>query len=122
MRLRLVSTLLFKNQRTMQPEFMYPAVAAGDVDVISAYTSDGRVAQYDLATIADDRSAIPPYDAIVLISPKRATDTALIEALRPLLGKIKVESMREANLRVSGDKAEQPQDVAKWLWEKIKAP
>ena len=30
----------------MQPEFMYPAVAAGEVDVISAYTSDGRIAQH----------------------------------------------------------------------------
>ena len=117
--LRATYGLLFKDQRTMQPEFMYPAVAAGDVDVISAYTSDGRVAQYDLATIADDRNAIPPYDAIILISPKRANDTALLEALRPLLGKINVETMREANLRVSGDKAEQPHDVAKWLWEKI---
>ena len=28
----------------MQPEFMYQAVVAGDVDVISAYTSDGQIA------------------------------------------------------------------------------
>ena len=117
--LRATYGLLFKEQRTMQPEFMYPAVAAGDVDVISAYTSDGRVAQYDLATITDDRHAIPPYDAIILISPKRANDAALIDAVRPLIGKISVELMREANLRVSGDKAEQPQEAAKWLWEKM---
>ena len=44
--------LAFRAQRQMQPEFMYPAVAAREVDVISAYTSDGRVAQFDLA---DDR-------------------------------------------------------------------
>jgi osmoprotectant transport system permease protein len=120
--LRATYGLQFKDQKTMQPEFMYPAIAAGDVDVISAYTSDGRVAQYDLATIADDRHAIPPYDAIILISPKRANDAKLIEAVKPLLGKISVERMREANLRVSGDKAEQPQAVAQWLWEQIKAP
>jgi osmoprotectant transport system permease protein len=117
--LRATYGLLFKEQKTMQPEFMYPAIAAGDVDVISAYTSDGRVKQYDLATIADHRNAIPPYDAIILISPKRANDTALIEAVKPLIGKISVELMREANLRAGGDKAEQPQEVAKWLLEKI---
>lgn len=117
--LRATYGLLFKSQRTMQPEFMYPAVAGGDVDVISAYTSDGRVTQYDLATIADDRQAIPPYDAIILISPKRANDTALLNAIKPLIGKINVETMREANMRVSGDKSEQPEAVAKWLWEKI---
>src|SRR4029079_4801183 len=80
--LRAAYGLQFKAEKTMQPEFMYPAVAAGDVDVISAYTSDGRIAQYDLATVADDRHAIPPYDAIVLISPKRANDTALIDAVK----------------------------------------
>ena len=117
--LRATYGLLFKEQKTMQPEFMYPAVAAGDVDVISAYTSDGRVKQYDLATIADDRNAIPPYDAIILISPKRANDAALIEAVKPLVGKINVELMREANARAAGDKAEQPQAVAQWLWQQI---
>ena len=32
--------LQFRSQRQMQPEFMYKAVADGEVDVISAYTSD----------------------------------------------------------------------------------
>ena len=56
----------------MQAEFMYPAAAAGEVDVISAYTSDGRIAEFDLAVLDDPRQAIPPYDAILLVSPKRA--------------------------------------------------
>ena len=51
--------LSFASQRQMQPEFMYPAVAAGDVDVISAYTSDGRVAQFDLKILDDPKRAIP---------------------------------------------------------------
>src|ERR1700681_1698005 len=49
--------LAFRAQRQMQPEFMYPAVAAGDVDVISAYTSEGRVAQYDLVLLDDLKHA-----------------------------------------------------------------
>ena len=36
----------------MQPEFMYPA-AGKEVDVISAYTSDGRIARYDLVVLED---------------------------------------------------------------------
>ena len=31
----------FREQRQMQPEFMYAAVAHGEVDVIAGYTSDG---------------------------------------------------------------------------------
>jgi osmoprotectant transport system permease protein len=68
----------------------------------------------------DPKHAIPPYDAIVLIAPKRAGDQALRAALQPLLGKIDISVMREANLRAAGgDGASSPDTVARWLWEKI---
>ena len=53
----------------------------------------------------DPKRAIPPYDAIVLLAPKRAGDAALKAALAPLLGKIDIASMREANLRAAGNDA-----------------
>jgi osmoprotectant transport system permease protein len=112
--------LKFRAQRQMQPDFMYAAVASGEVDVIAGYTSDGLIAKYDLAVLDDPRHAIPPYDAIVLLSPKRAGDQALRAALAPLLGKIDIAAMREANLRAAdGDGASSPSAVARWLWEKI---
>jgi osmoprotectant transport system permease protein len=112
--------LAFRQERTMQPEFMYPAAANGNVDVISAYTSDGRIAQYDLVVIPDDRHAIPSYDAILLVAAKRANDKALLDALRPLIGAIDVDTMRAANLRANGSGADAaPAVVARWLWEKV---
>jgi osmoprotectant transport system permease protein len=113
--------LNFAKQRTMQPDFMYQAARAGDADVVSAYTSDGRIAQFDLAVLDDPKHAIPPYDAILLLSPKRANDAALIAALEPLVGAIPVELMRAANLRASGGAGTAlPSAVAAWLWEQIK--
>jgi osmoprotectant transport system permease protein len=112
--------LSFRAQRQMQPDFMYAAVASGEVDVIAGYTSDGLIAKYDLVVLEDSSHAIPPYDAIVLLSPKRANDQALQAALAPLLGKIDISSMREANLRAAGgDGASSPDAVARWLWDKI---
>jgi osmoprotectant transport system permease protein len=112
--------LAFRAQRQMQPDFMYAAVASGEVDVIAGYTSDGLIAKYDLVVLDDPRHAIPPYDAIVLLAPKRADDQALRAALAPLLGKIDIAAMREANLRAAGgDGASSPDAVARWLWEKI---
>ena len=68
----------------------------------------------------DPKAAIPPYDAVVLIAPKRAGDTKLRDALQPLLGKIDIATMREANLRASnGNGTSSPDAVARWLWEKI---
>jgi osmoprotectant transport system permease protein len=118
--LRQAYRLSFRAQRQMQPDFMYAAVASGEVDVIAGYTSDGLIMKYDLVVLNDPRHAIPPYDAIVLLAPKRAGDQALRGALAPLLGKIDIAAMREANLRAAGgDGASSPDAVARWLWEKI---
>jgi osmoprotectant transport system permease protein len=115
--LRSAYGLAFREQRQMQAEFMYPAAAAGEVDVITAYTSDGRVAGHDLLILDDPRHAIPPYDAVLLVSPRRAEDRALIDALRPLLDRIDAKSMRAANLRASG--ASSADAAARWLWQQI---
>jgi osmoprotectant transport system permease protein len=111
--------LAFKTRRQMQPDFMYAAAASGEVDVIAGYTSDGLIAKYDLKVLDDDRHAIPPYDAVLLLAPKRSADTALRDALAPLLDRIDIADMREANLRAAGnDAASSPSAVARWLWDK----
>jgi osmoprotectant transport system permease protein len=100
---------------------MYAAVDSGEVDVIAGYTSDGLIAKYDLVVLDDTKAAIPPYDAVLLIAPKRADDQALRQALQPLLGRIDIAAMREANLRAAGgDSNGSPDAVARWLWEKTK--
>lgn len=110
----------FASERQMQAEFMYEAAAAGDVDVIAAFTSDGRLAQYDMVTLTDPKHALPPYDAIVLLAPKRANDRAMRNALDPLIGAINVQLMREANRRtIGGGEEASPPLVAQWLWQAI---
>jgi osmoprotectant transport system permease protein len=116
--LRSAYGLNFRKQRQMQPEFMYRAVSQGEVDVIAAYTSDGQIATYDLAVLADLKHAIPSYDAILLVSPKRAKDDKLLAALKPLVGSIDVETMREANARASNE-TDTPDSAARWLWEHV---
>jgi osmoprotectant transport system permease protein len=95
--------LSFRDRREYQSTFMYRAVADGAVDVISAFSSDGRIAALDLVVIEDDREAIPPYDAVLLVAPARANDAAFLASLRPLVNAIPVETMREASLMVDRD-------------------
>lgn len=95
--------LRFRTQRSYQPTFMYRALMGGDVDVISAFSSDGRIAADKLVVLSDPKGAIPPYDAVVLIAPRRAGDARLREALAPLIGRIPVEAMRAANFSVDRD-------------------
>jgi osmoprotectant transport system permease protein len=98
--LRSAYALNFRAERSYSPTFMYRALAAGDVDVISAFSSDGRIVAQDLLVLDDPRHAIPAYDALILISPRRSADPVLRRALAPLIGAIPVERMREANLMV----------------------
>jgi osmoprotectant transport system permease protein len=109
--------LAFREERQMQPEFMYRA-AGREVDVIAAYTSDGRVLANDLVILDDPRHAVPPYDAVLLVSPRRAQDAAFLAALRPLVGAIDLALMREANLKADGGTA--PAEIARWLSDKIR--
>ena len=113
--------LAFSEQRQYQSTFMYRAVANGEVDVISAFSSDGRIAAYDLVVLEDPKQVILPYDAIVLLSPRRAGDETLRRALAPLLGAVPIELMREANQRVDRDDNKQsPAQAAQWLANKAK--
>ena len=92
--------LQFARSRNFAPTFMYNALQSGEADVISAYTSDGRIAADKLVVLADPKGALPSYDAILLLSPRIAGDAGVAKALEPLIGAISVEAMREANLAV----------------------
>ena len=95
---------------------MYRALESGRADVISAFSSDGRIAADKLTVLADPRHAIPGYDAIVLVAPAHRGDTRFLDALRPLIGRIPVAAMREANYRVDRDRDKQsPEAAARWL-------
>jgi osmoprotectant transport system permease protein len=112
--------LRFRARRNYQPTFMYRALMGGEADVISAFSSDGRIAADRLVVLSDPKGAIPPYDAVVLVSPKRAHDGRLLAALRPLIGKIPVEAMREANYSVDRDRDKQtPAQAAAALGRKL---
>ena len=112
--------LRFRNRRQMDSTFMYGALVNGDVDVISAFSSDGRIARFDLLVLEDPKQALPPYDAVLLASPRRAEDQDLRRALSPIIGRIDVELMQQTNLRADRDEdKETPAQAARWLWEQI---
>ena len=93
--------LSFNTERSMDPSLMYGAARHGEVDVISAFSTDGRIDAYDLVVLSDDRGAIPPYDAVVLASGRLArTRPEIVHALRALAGTIDAGRMRAINRAV----------------------
>jgi osmoprotectant transport system permease protein len=113
--------LRFGKTRNFAPTFMYNALASGEADVISAYTSDGRIAADKLVVLADPKGALPSYDALLLLSPRIADDPGIATALQPLIGAISVEAMREANFAVDREDADKltPQQAAQALAKRV---
>ncbi len=105
--------LRFAAERSMDPSLMYQAVAAGDVDVASAFSTDGRIAAFDLRVLDDDRGAIPPYDAVVLASARLVREEPrVVAALASLEHAIDADTMRRMNAAVDHD-GRSPDDVAR---------
>lgn len=103
----------FTDKKSLDPNVMYEAVKQGDVDVIPAFTTDGRIERFNLAITEDDLGFFPKYDAVPIIRQETLElYPELEEALRGLAGKISVEDMQKMNARVDID-AETPENVAR---------
>ncbi|MEE4153557.1 MAG: ABC transporter permease/substrate-binding protein [Erythrobacter sp.] len=113
--------LRFGEQRNFTTTFMYNALRSGEADVISAYTSDGRIAADNLVVLEDPLGAFPSYDAMIMLSPRVADDERLQAALEPLIGAIPAEAMREANYAVDREDSGKltPRAAASQLSERI---
>ena len=112
--------LKFRATRAYAPTFMYAALGSGDADVISAFSSDGRIAADGLTVLGDPAHALPGYGALVLLGQKAAGASRITAALSPLIGKIPVATMQRANLMVDGQKLS-PDAAAAWLDKQVGA-
>jgi len=107
--------LRFAEQRSMDPALMYGAVEQGEVDAISAFSTDGRIAAFGLRLLADDLAVIPPYDAIVLASADfQRRRPELVAAVAALAGTIDAATMQRMNRAVDQD-GKSPAEVAAGL-------
>jgi osmoprotectant transport system permease protein len=117
--LRRAYGLHFARHVTFDPALLYEALVRREVDVISAFSSDGRIAAYDLVVLEDPLGALPPYDAMILLGRRVASDRRLACALAGL--HVDVEQMRHANAIVDRD-GKSPREAAGWLLTQLPAP
>ncbi len=118
-RLRRLYGLESLTTRPMQPIYMFDAVKNEQVDVVTAYTTDGRLAEGGLILLDDPKQGFPPYDAILLVSPSASANAALLEVLSGLVNRIDDTTMARANLRVETG-GESPRQAAQWLLARIR--
>ncbi|MCY4266102.1 MAG: ABC transporter permease/substrate-binding protein [Gammaproteobacteria bacterium] len=97
LKLRDTYAIDFAEKLTFDTSLLYSAINERQVDLISAYTTDGRVAAYNLVLLDDPLSALPPYDAFLAASERAMSQPLFVEIMNRLNGKISDQVMREAN-------------------------
>jgi osmoprotectant transport system permease protein len=97
--------LNFKKIHAMDASLMYPAIMKNEVDVINAFTTDGRIPVYHLSILQDDKQAFPSYEAAPLIREDvLKAHPELLPILEKLSGQISTPEMEALNKEVDIDK------------------
>jgi osmoprotectant transport system permease protein len=108
--------LKFRDIKQMDVSLIYGALEQNQVQVICAYSSDGRLSAKDILVLEDDAHVLPSYDAILLYSRKGAANAALRKSLAPLTQqRLDDDTMRAANLSIDvgvGAKRKTPREAA----------
>ena len=99
---------------------MYKAVREKEVDVISGYSTDGRIKAFNLTILEDNRHAFPPYHCTPIIRSEAAKRyPQAVDVLNLLAGKINDSTMTALNYQVDYLK-KAPVQVAKEFLESLK--
>ena len=103
----------FKSIKQFQPALLYEAIDHHHVDVIMAFSTDGKLLQYHLRLLEDDKHLFPPYDAAPVVRADiLQKHPELVPLLQSLSGKIDGKKMQEMNYEVDVQKRT-PAEVAR---------
>ncbi len=101
----------FAKEMPMDQGLTYEALRNGELDVNSSYSTDGRIAKYNLFNLEDDMNFFPPYYVTPILRMDYAdAHSELIELLNKLAGNFNEEEMQQINLRI--DEGEDARKVA----------
>jgi osmoprotectant transport system permease protein len=107
------------NPKVVNDAVMYKAAYEGELDLISGYSTDGRIKAFDLYVLEDDKKIFPPYFAAPIIKTKTLEKfPELEEILNILAGKFNDSIMTDLNYK-SDYLHQTPEKIAKDFLIKI---
>lgn len=102
----------FGDKNNIDPDLQYTAAQDGQIDIITAFSTDARIAQYGLVALEDDKNFFPPYYAAPIIRQEVLdANPGLADTINELAGILSDSKMMELNAQVNIEK-KQPKDVA----------
>jgi osmoprotectant transport system permease protein len=99
--------LPFDNLRGLDHALVYDALKNGTLDVTDIYSTDAKIATYDLKLLKDDLHFFPTYNAVILYrADLEARAPEVVHSMLKLEYKIDDRAMTELNLRVQNGESE----------------
>ena len=97
---------------------IYQATGNGDCEFGEVYTTDGRIVQFDLTVLEDDKNFFPKYNPAPTVREEFLTEyPEIADVFAPVSAALDAEAMTAMNAAVDVD-GEDPADVARdWLTE-----
>lgn len=109
----------FGDVKAMEIGLTYSAIDNDQADVCVGYSTDGRIPQFGLLLLEDDKDFFPPYYAAPIIREDTLKKYPELEdILNKLGGKLNDDEMAKLNGRVSIDKKDAKAVAKEWLKEK----
>lgn len=108
----------FGTVRPMQIGLVYDALNTEKLDVALGYSTDGRIAAYDLKVLKDDKQFFPPYAASAVATNELLRQhPELKTTINKLTGRISTSEMQRLNYEADG-KGKEPAVVAEEFLKK----
>ncbi len=93
--------LKFTDVKKMTAGLRYTAMQQNEIQVMDAYATDGKLKEFDMVILQDDKGFFPPYNGAVIVRMDTLEKNAgLMDVLNKLSGQLNDETMQELNYRV----------------------
>ncbi len=103
----------FNDVVSLDAGLMYTAVDDEEVDVITAFATDGRIESMDLVLLEDDMEFFPPYHAAPVVRQDMLEQAPGIpDVLNVMAGRIDDARMTEMNY-LADEEGQEPADIAR---------
>jgi osmoprotectant transport system permease protein len=104
----------------MDHDLAFRHLIAGQIDVTDVYTTEARIAEFDVVLLEDDRHYFPPYDAVILSRVDLADRyPSAAERIATLGGRIDRDQMMKLNAEVELYDATESRAAAQFLREEL---
>jgi len=91
----------FADIKTMDPGLRYTAIAQGEGDLMDAFSTDGKLIEYNLTILEDDKNFFPPYYVAPIFNGDFAKEyPEVVEALAKLENVADEATMQQLNYQV----------------------